>query len=68
MARLAAATKSTAFPTGADAFGLPLNEMRAGRAHFDCLQYEGPIMAGIDEFRQRRQTTCVAVVSGWQPH
>jgi hypothetical protein len=33
--------KATAFPTGADAFGLPLNEMRAGRAHFDCLQYEG---------------------------
>jgi hypothetical protein len=25
------------FPTSADAFGLPLNEMRAGRAHFGCL-------------------------------
>jgi hypothetical protein len=30
--------KATAFATGADAFGLPLNEMRAGRAHSDYLQ------------------------------
>jgi hypothetical protein len=38
--------KATVFPTSADAFGLPLNEMRAGRAHFDCLPY-----GEVDRFR-----------------